>query len=158
MSLTLKPKRRDRYPVAADGIELAIVAELYEAGGEERVRGDLGLEDWTDEAIDCLIANAHAEHPIDFERVKVVEGVHPGLAARAMRSGLRSRDPKIQKGTLDTYLKHEGLNGDQRDATSMAIEAMTKTMEILAGKVAHQAVTIDIEEAPPEAFEFPEPR
>lgn len=147
----------NRFPRLDEGIDLSSVSELYEDGGEQLVREGLGLEDWPQESIDKLIAHAHARYPIDFERAKAVEGVHPGLAASAMREGLRAKDPKVKKGSLDTYLRHEGLLAETKDVAAMAMEAMTKALEVLAGQAQHPSVTIDVADVSSDAYTFPEP-
>ncbi len=138
MPLAQRPKAAPIQDLA--GIDLEMVSELYEAGGEQRVRSDLGLEDWSAANMHKLLARALDEHPIDFERIKVIEGVHPGLAAGAIRESLLSRDPSARNRAAEMVLKQSGIIGADKDPRHEAMEKLTEIIAILAGKQTHDRV------------------
>lgn len=142
------------YPLP-DGMPLDVVSEAYERGGLDRVVLELGLEDWPQKRLDELLAHALREHPIDYDRIEVIEGVHDGLIASAVRNSLTSGDPNLRQRGAELQLRRRGLLQDGKDGAQAAMEALLEVTKILAGQKKHEKVVIDVESAPVEAFTFP---
>lgn len=153
MSLVKQSKKV--YPVP-DGMPLDLVSEAYERGGEPRVRMELGLEDWPDDAMNRLVARALREYPIDFDTIEMIEGVHDGLAARALHGSLTSPDPELRHRGAELLMRKRGLLQPEKEGAAIALEALRDVCAILAGQKPHERVTVTLD-ASEEAFTFPEP-
>lgn len=128
-------------------LDLAEVSRTYAEGGEPLVRHRFQLSRFDD--LDAILARALAAHPLEYEDIEVVEGVHDGLVARAHRAGLRSGDPAERKAAVDRAWKRKGLLKDERAPGEVVAEALVEFAKLMRGERPLPEGVIEVKELPP---------